>query len=111
MTRDQQKRLNALCGDLSAQIRLSPTGHYVNKAQCPEGIALHKDDWRHMFCGSYLGWRSVPALEGFGFIMLGRSSLLLDIDAASEVMTMIEAFGADREVQWTDPEWESQEAA
>lgn len=108
MTREQQKRLNAMCGDLAAQIVLTASGHYAHKdsgwankngTQC----AIDKDSWRWIFCGTYKGWKTVPAIEGNGFVMLGASSRDLTVEEAGDVMTMIEAFGNERGVQWSDP--------
>ena len=103
MTREQQKRLNAMCGDLEQQIRLSPSGNYVNHHDCQDGIRVDKDSWRWIFCGTYKGWKSVPAIEGAGFVMLGASSRTLTVEEAGDVMTMIEAFGVERGVQFSDP--------
>lgn len=105
MTRDQQKRLNAMCGDLERQVLLHPHGRYVNwrEAVCDGARRLDKDSWRWIFCGTYKGWKTVPAIEGAGFVMLGASSRDLTVEEAGDVMTMIEAFGAERGVQWTDP--------
>ena len=107
MTREQQKRLNALLGDLERDIRLTTEGAYVNRAGCPDGFQVDKDSFRWMFVGTYRGNKFVPALEGHGFILLGGSSRDLTVSEASEVMTMIEAFGAKRNVAWTDPEWQA----
>ena len=109
MTRDQQKRLNAMCGDLERQVRLSPSGRYVHRRALlvggePVGIVLDKDSWRWMFCGTYKGSKFVPALEGHGFILLGGSSRDLNVEDASNVIEMISAFGNERDVEWTDPE-------
>ena len=109
MTRDQQKRLNAMCGDLAAQLRLTSTGHYVHHSEkpCYEEMEarrqLDKDSWRWIFCGTYKGWKTVPAIEGSGFVMLGASSRDLTVEECGDVMTMIEAFGAERGVAWSDP--------
>ena len=73
MTRDQQKRLNAMCGDLAEQVALTDGGEYINAYEpCALGKRrLDKDSWRWIFCGTYKGWKTVPAIEGSGFVMLG----------------------------------------
>lgn len=105
VTRDQQKRLNAMCGDLERQIRLTPAGNYINAMDARMNCCrtLDKDSWRWIFCGTYKGWKTVPAIEGAGFVMLGASSRDLSVEEAGDVMTMIEAFGAERGVQFSDP--------
>ena len=105
MTRDQQKRMNAMCGDLERQIRLTPSGNYINAQDARmEGCRqLDKDSWRWIFCGTYKGWKTVPAIEGNGFVMLGASSRDLTVEECGDVMTMIEAFGVERGVTFSDP--------
>lgn len=105
MTREQQNRLNAMCGDLEAQIRLSSDGRYLHKSQvAANGTKLDKDSWRWIFVGTYKGWKAVPAIEGAGFIMLGASSKTLSIEDASAVIDMLFAFGNERGVQWSNPQ-------
>lgn len=110
MTREQQKRLNAMCGDLAEQIRLAGDGQYIHREQGPGVQQLDKDSWRWIFCGTYKGWKSVPAIEGAGFVMLGASSRTMTVAEASDVMEMIAAFGNERGVVWSDPS-EIREAA
>lgn len=98
----QRKRINAMCGDLARQIVLTDSGHYLHRKQA-KGYALHKDDWRHMFVGTVLRWRFVPAVDGAGMIALAQSSLKLTESSASEVIELLFAFGAQREVVWSDP--------
>lgn len=66
MTREQQKLLNAACGDLADQIAW-------------HGNRISKDDFRHLIAAAVLGVRLMPAVNtgegGPGLIMLGRSSL------------------------------------
>ena len=106
MTRDQQKRLNAMCGDLERQILLTQDGRYTHRHNYPAslGVCVDKDSWRWIFCGTYKGWKTVPAIEGAGFVMLGASSRTLTVEECGDVMTMIEAFGAERGVVWSDPQ-------
>lgn len=79
MSDAQRRMLNAACGDLAAQM------HW-------HGNRLSKDDWRHLFSGTVLGWRMMPAWdtgEGrAGFIMLGGSSLDLSKSQATDAITM-----------------------
>ena len=99
MTPAQQKRLNALCGDLAKQVQWSVR---INGVDYP--TYLHRDDWRHMWSGIVLGDRVAPNPESPGrFITLAVSSLRLSVEDASTVMDMIAAFGDGRGVVWTDP--------
>lgn len=79
MTREQQRLLNAACGDLSAYL----TWH---------GNRLTKDDYRHLIAAAVLGVRLMPAVNtgegGPGLIMLGRSSLDFTKSQATEAIRM-----------------------
>ena len=105
MTREQQKRLNAMCGDLAAQIMLEPdSGKYLHRTECKHGgLRFDKDSWRWLFCGAYKGWLRVPSPDGMGVVMLGASSREFGTVEISEIMEMMAAFGAERGVEWTDP--------
>jgi len=105
MTDPQRRRLNAMCGDLSKQLRLDyRTGGYVHLSECPGGERIGKDDWRHMMVAALKGQRSVPHPEGRGFVVLGQSSKQLGKRLIAELIDLIDAFGSVRGVQWTDPE-------
>lgn len=101
ITDKQQRMLNAVCGDLAAQLSW-------------HGNRLSKDDFRHMISGTILGWRMMPAIDrgegAAGFIMLGGSSLSLSKSQAAEAITQAVHIGdhpADQglranPVQWSD---------
>lgn len=84
--REQLNTLHAACGDLAAQIEW-------------HGQRLTKDDFRHLICGTVLGWRMMPAFDmgqgAPGFIMLGGSSLDLTKQQATDALTMAFALGDD----------------
>lgn len=89
-THDQNAKLNAMCGDVAAQV-------------CWHGQWLTKDDWRHMFVASYRkGQRAVPGIDG-GFVVLGASSRDLRVSECSDVIEIVYAFGAEHDVRWSDP--------
>lgn len=101
MTDQQRKMLNAICGDLAAQLSW-------------HGNRLSKDDWRHMLAGTMLGWRMMPAIDrgegAAGFIMLGGSSLNLSRSQAADAITVAVQIGDDPKsqhinaapVRWSD---------
>jgi hypothetical protein len=75
----QRRMLNAVCGDLAAQI----VWH---------GNRLSKDDWRHVLSGTAMGWRLMPGIntgDGTpGLVMLGGSSLSLSRKQATSAIAM-----------------------
>lgn len=86
-TLDQNDLLQDLCHDLAAQVDWY-------------GIKLTNDDWRHIFTATVRGQRSVPNLDGTGFVVLGASSKQLTVGEASQVIDMILAFGRDNGVRF-----------
>lgn len=81
MTREQQKLLNAACGDLADQIRFW------------HGIRFNKDDFRHLISAVVLGERLVPGIVtgnavAPGLIRMSRSSLELTKSDATTAIRM-----------------------
>jgi hypothetical protein len=89
MTRKQQKMLNAVCGDIAAQL------HW--RTATGEPIPLDKDTWRHLFAGIILGARFMQGWDHGsgpgGFIILERSSLDMSKSQACDAITMALHFG------------------
>lgn len=97
----QRRMLNAVCGDLSRQIRW-------------HAHRLSKDDFRHLLAGTILGWRMMPGVDrGEGaapWIMIGGSSLQLTRSQAADAITQGLAIGDDpssqgieaKPVVWSD---------
>lgn len=90
MSRQQQKLLNAACGDLSEQIRW-------------HGIVFSKDDFRHFLAAIALGERLVPGYnDGMGppgLIRMARSSMELTKSQATQVINMAFDIGDNPEDQ------------
>lgn len=101
MSDKQRRMLNAVCGDLAAQIAW-------------HGNRLSKDDWRHMLSGTALGWRLMPGINtgdgAPGLIMLGGSSLSLSKTKATKAIGLGLEIGdrpyeqgiAAKPVRWSD---------
>ncbi len=85
-SKEQKNTLHAACGDLSAQI----VWH---------GNRLTLDDWRHLICGTILGWRMMRGIdrgEGApGLVFLGGSSLDLNKEQATDALTLAFSIGDD----------------
>jgi hypothetical protein len=87
MTDAQRRMLNAACGDLAEQVPWHGN------------IRLSKDDYRHMICGTLLGWKFMPGIDlgdgQRGFITLGGSSLNLTKSQATDAITICFTIGDD----------------
>lgn len=68
------------------------------------GIKLSPDDWKLIFLdGLKQELRLVPNITGTGFVNLGRSSSDLSKEEMGDLMTLIEAFGAQHGVVFSEP--------
>lgn len=70
-----------------------------------DGKKLTTDDWKIMFLDALKREsRCVPNIDGSGFVDLGRSSSDLTIDEMADLITIIEAFGAQHGVEFREPQ-------
>lgn len=66
------------------------------------GMRLSADDWKLMFLDALKREvRAVPNIDGTGFVNLGRSSSELSKGEMSDLIELINAFGAKHEIKWT----------
>ncbi len=81
-TSDQNARMWAMLTEVARQVKW-------------HGQKLSPDDWKVVFLSALKAeLRLVPNLDGNGFVQLGRSSSALSVDEMSDLMALIEAFGA-----------------
>lgn len=67
------------------------------------GERLRPDDWKLIFMDALnREARTVPALDGSGFVSLGRSSSDLTKQEMSDLLELIRAFGANHGVKFID---------
>lgn len=84
----QNSRLWALLTDVADQV----TWH---------GRKLTQDEWKNMFTAALLGQDVIPNLDGTGFVAMGRSTSSMTKQEMIDLQTLIEAFGANNAVEWT----------
>lgn len=72
--------------------------------QAPEyfGIKMTKEKYKDLFTGSLSGCDFVPAVGGHGMIGIGGSSSKLSTAEMADLITLIEMFGAERNVKFSD---------
>ena len=68
------------------------------------GRKLDSESWKHIFSSSLKRMDVVPNLEGTGFVALGLSTSRMTKREMSDLMELMSAFGAERGVEWTEPE-------
>jgi hypothetical protein len=71
------------------------------------GQKLSTEDWKNVFTAALKKARVVPGIDG-GFVVCGQSTSKMSKGDFSELVELIYAFGADHDVQWSQPaqiEW------
>ena len=87
----QNARLWAILTDVSEQVEWY-------------GRKLTPDDWKHVFTAALSKQDAVPGIEG-GFVVLGKATSKMTKSEMAELQTLIEAFGVQRGVKFTAPDW------
>ena len=88
---DQNARLWACLHDISTQV----VWH---------GRKLDSESWKHVFTSALKKMDVVPNLDGTGFVALGLSTSRMSKREMADLMTLIDAFGDERGVVWSEPE-------
>jgi len=65
------------------------------------GRKLSPESWKHVLSSSLKKLEVVPNIEGTGFVALGLSTSKMTRQEMSDMMTLIEAFGAERGVRFS----------
>ena len=91
-TLDQNAKLFAMLADVSAQV----TWH---------GTKLDSGEWKDMFTAALKRTKVIPGLTG-GFVTCGMSTSRMNKRDFSDLIELIYAFGAERDVKWTEPSYE-----
>jgi NinB protein len=90
----QNKRLWAMLTDVSRQVDW-------------HGQRLTKEEWKDVFTAALKRQKVVPGIDG-GFVVLGSSTSRMTVAEMGDLMTLMEAFGAQQGVKFTAPEYAEQ---
>ena len=93
---EQNARMWALLTDVSRQVDWY-------------GQKLTPDEWKDVFSASLKKQKAVPGLDG-GFVILGQRTSKMTIREMGELMELIEAFGVEKGVRFSAPEWMGEHA-
>ena len=66
------------------------------------GHMLSPEDWKHIFTASLERQRTMPGIDG-GFVVLATHTSNMSPERFSELLELIQAFGAQYGVRWSDP--------
>lgn len=87
---EQNARMWAMLGDVSKQV------DWYGKKLTPE-------DWKTVFTASLRNTRVVPTIDGDGFVPLGMSTSKMSVKEMGALLDLIDAFGAQHNVQFSAP--------
>jgi hypothetical protein len=68
------------------------------------GRKLTAEEWKHVFTASLAKQDVVPGIDG-GFVVLGKSTSKMTKGEMSELQGLMHAFGAQKGVRFTAPEY------
>lgn len=88
-TLEQNARMWATLTDISEQV----VWH---------GLKLTAEEWKHVFTATLKGQKTVPNLDGTGFIILGQSTKAMSKKEFSNLLELAYAFGAEQGVKWSE---------
>jgi hypothetical protein len=88
---EQNARMWAMLSDVAQQVEWY-------------GKRLTAEDWKHVFTASLRKLEVVPNLDGTGFVALGMSTSRMSVREMRDLIELMFAFGAERDVEWSDPE-------
>lgn len=84
---EQNRRMWAMLGEVSAQVNW-------------HGQKLTSEEWKDVFSASLKRQSVVPGLDG-GFVVLGQRTSAMTVAEMSELQELIEAFGAQQGVRFS----------
>ncbi|EGW6332497.1 recombination protein NinB [Salmonella enterica] len=85
----QNKMLWACLGDVSRQVNW-------------HGRWLDAESWKCVFTAALKQQDVVPNLAGNGFVVIGQSTSRMRVSEFAELLELIQAFGTERGVKWSD---------
>lgn len=65
------------------------------------GKKLDSESWKHVFSAALNRQETVPGIDG-GFVFLGKSTSKMRVGEMRDLITLIHAFGAENNVQFSD---------
>jgi hypothetical protein len=71
------------------------------------GRKLDSESWKAVFTSALRKLDVVPNIDGTGFVALGMSTSRMSKAEMSDLMTLMEAFGSQHGVVWSESEMEA----
>lgn len=93
-TLEQNSRMWAMLTDIAEQLPWSVDGKLVY---------ISKEDWKDLLTAALDGEMRVAAGINGGIVLLGRSTRKMTIQQMSDLIEMMQAFGAERGIRFSAP--------
>lgn len=91
---EQKKRFHAMVRDIARSIPV----------WCE--MQMDEEDWKRLLIAGAFGQKVVPNPIGDGFLVMNKSRVREMLKPnMTDLITQLLAFGNERGVEWTDPEW------
>ena len=75
----------------------------VSKQVVWHGRNLTPEEWKHVFTAALTKQDVVPNIDNTGFVVLGKSTSAMSVREVCDLIDLIDAFGSQRAVSWSDP--------
>jgi hypothetical protein len=86
---DQNAKMWAMLADVSRQVEWY-------------GQHLTSEEWKDVLTAALKKQKAVPGIDG-GFVVIGARTRNMTIREMSDLVELMYAFGAERDVKWSDP--------
>ena len=87
---------------LEQNARMWATLTDISKQVVWHGLKLAPEEWKHVFTATLKGQKTVPNLDGTGFIILGQSTRAMSKKEFSNLLELAYALGAEQGVKWSE---------
>ncbi|MCX8641694.1 recombination protein NinB [Gilliamella sp. B3781] len=87
---------------LEQNARMWATLTDISKQVVWHGLTLTAEQWKHVFTATLKGQKTVPNLDGTGFIVLGQSTRVMSKRELSNLLELAYSFGAEKGVKWSE---------
>lgn len=87
---------------LEQNARMWATLTDISKQVVWHDLKLAPEEWKHVFTATLKGQKTVPNLDGTGFIILGQSTRAMSKKEFSNLLELAYAFGAEQGVKWSE---------
>lgn len=93
---DQCKKFHAMVRDVARHIPV----------WCE--MRMDEEDWKRLLLAGAFGQKVVPNPIGSGFLVMNNRRVRdMPMPSMAELITQVLAFGNERGVEWSDPEWQA----